>query len=120
MMSRVRHYAHSLQREIPVGSALAQLLQPTRRTSSAGTSAIRWSCSTESRRYFDDTYEIAVLEACVHELIELFAPRLVMGISDEISSTGDLKRVRRVGEIVAEYNATSLAGQSALDPGGDP
>ena len=43
-----------------------------------------------------------------------------MGISDEISSTGDLKRVRRVGEIVAEYNATSLAGQSALDPGGDP
>ena len=70
--------------------------------------------------YFDDTYEIEVLEACVHELIELFAPRLVLGISDEISSTGDLKRVRRVGEIVAEYNATSLAGQSALDPGGDP
>ena len=70
--------------------------------------------------YSDDTHEIEVLEACVHELIELFAPRLVLGISDEISSTGDLKRVRRVGEIVAEYNATSLAGQSALDPGGDP
>lgn len=55
--------------------------------------------------YFDDTYEVEVLEACVHELIELFAPRLVLGISDEISSTGDLERVRRVGEIVDAYNA---------------
>ena len=55
--------------------------------------------------YFDDTYGIDVLEACVHEIIELFAPNLVLGISDEISSTGDLERVRRVGEIVDDYNA---------------
>ena len=38
-------------------------------------------------------------------LIELFAPKLVLGISDEISSTGDLERVRIVGAIVDEYNA---------------
>jgi hypothetical protein len=55
--------------------------------------------------YFDDTYSVAALEDCVHRAIELFAPRLVLGISDEISSTGDLERVRRVGQIVGEYNA---------------
>ena len=37
-------------------------------------------------------------------VIDLFAPNLVLGISDEISSTGDLERVRLVGEIVEEYN----------------
>jgi len=29
----------------------------------------------------------------------------VLGISDEISSTGDLERIRFVGEIVDRYNA---------------
>jgi hypothetical protein len=55
--------------------------------------------------YFDDTFSVAVLEACARRLIELFAPKLVLGISDEISSTGDLERVRVVGKIVDEYNA---------------
>lgn len=54
--------------------------------------------------YFDDTFPESVLVDCVHRLIELFAPRLVLGISDEISSTGDLERVRTVGHIVDEYN----------------
>jgi len=43
---------------------------------------------------------------CVHRLIDLFAPRLVLGISDELSSNGDIERVRLVGEIVATYNAS--------------
>jgi hypothetical protein len=30
----------------------------------------------------------------------------VLGISDEISSTGDLDRIRIVGQIVDEYNAS--------------
>lgn len=46
---------------------------------------------------------------CVHKLIDLFAPRLILGISDEISSTGDIERIRLVGRIVEEYNA-SLPG----------
>jgi hypothetical protein len=54
--------------------------------------------------YFDDTFSESVLAECVHRLLELFAPRLVLGISDEISSTGDLERVRLVGRIVDEYN----------------
>lgn len=55
--------------------------------------------------YFDDTFPVSTLEACTRQLIELFAPRLVLGISDEISSTGDIERVRMVGQIVDEYNA---------------
>ena len=37
-------------------------------------------------------------------LIDLFAPNLILGISDEISSTGDIERVRVVKEIVDRYN----------------
>ena len=55
--------------------------------------------------YFDDTFTVDTLVDCVRRIIDLFAPRLVLGISDEISSTGDLDRVRRVGEIVNEHNA---------------
>ena len=55
--------------------------------------------------YFDETFPVGVLEECVHRLIELFAPRLVLGISDELSSTGDIERIRVVGEIVDAYNA---------------
>lgn len=35
--------------------------------------------------------------------IEYFHPRLVLGISDEISPVGDIERVRMVSEICAEY-----------------
>ncbi|MBN1555620.1 MAG: hypothetical protein JXA11_12815 [Phycisphaerae bacterium] len=55
--------------------------------------------------FFDHTFSEEVLIECTHRVLELFAPRLVLGISDEISSTGDLERVRRVGQIVEEYNA---------------
>ncbi len=55
--------------------------------------------------YFDDSFPVEVLIECVHKLIELFAPKLVLGISDEMSSTGDIERIRIVGDIVEEYNA---------------
>ncbi|MCC7205156.1 MAG: hypothetical protein IT441_08760 [Phycisphaeraceae bacterium] len=54
---------------------------------------------------FDTTYPLSVLEDYTHRLIELFAPKLVLGISDEISSTGDIERIRVVGRIVDDYNA---------------
>ncbi len=54
--------------------------------------------------YFDELFPIETLVECVERLIELFAPKLVLGISDEISSTGNLERVRLVGQIVNEYN----------------
>ena len=55
---------------------------------------------------------ISMLEDYTHRLIEMFAPRLVLGISDEISSTGDIERVRVVGRIVDENNAAE-GGQEA-------
>ena len=55
--------------------------------------------------YFDETFPVDVLEECVHRLIELFAPKLVLGISDEMSSMGDIERIRIVGKIVDDYNA---------------
>ena len=56
--------------------------------------------------YFDEYYSVSRLEDCVRRLIELFAPKLVLGISDELSSTGDIERIRLVGNIVDEYNGT--------------
>jgi hypothetical protein len=54
---------------------------------------------------FDETYPVEMLVETAERVVELFAPRLVLGISDEISSTGDIERVRVVGEIVDRYNA---------------
>jgi hypothetical protein len=55
--------------------------------------------------YFDETYSEETLIECTKKIIDLFAPKLVLGISDEISSTGDVERVRTVGDIVDEYNS---------------
>jgi len=60
--------------------------------------------------YFDETFPVGVLEECTHRLIELFAPKLILGISDEISATGDLERVRLVGRIVDAYNGQQEPG----------
>jgi hypothetical protein len=54
--------------------------------------------------YFDETFSEETLVDCAQTIIDLFAPNLVLGISDEISSTGDLARIRVVGEIVDAYN----------------
>lgn len=56
--------------------------------------------------FFDETFPVSTLEACARELIELFAPKLVLGISDEISSTGDIERIRVVNKIVDQYNSS--------------
>ena len=45
-------------------------------------------------------YPERLLEDCVKRLVELFYPRLVLGISDEIPPDGDIERVRKVGEWV--------------------
>lgn len=53
---------------------------------------------------FDLTFPESMLIDYTHQLIELFAPKLILGISDELSSTGDIERIRTVGRIVDEYN----------------
>ena len=54
---------------------------------------------------FDERYSEDDLLNQAREVIELFAPNLILGISDEISSTGDIERVRLVGKLVDEYNS---------------
>lgn len=55
-----------------------------------------------------DTVEayFRALEESHDRLIDLFAPKLVLGISDEISSHGEIERIRVVGRIVEKYNAS--------------
>jgi hypothetical protein len=54
---------------------------------------------------FNPEFPVADLVRQVEELIAKFAPRLVLGISDELSYTADIERVRLVGEMVDDYNA---------------
>ncbi len=61
---------------------------------------------------FDETYPVETLIECTHRIIDMFAPRLVLGISDELSSTGDIERVRMVGEIVQAHNDRLARGSS--------
>lgn len=56
--------------------------------------------------YFEKTYSEQTLIDCAKRCIELFAPNLILGISDEMSSTGEIERIRLVGDIVDEYNAS--------------
>lgn len=53
---------------------------------------------------FEPTFPLEELERQTRQIIELFAPKLVLGISDEMPSCGDIERVRFVGKIVEEYN----------------
>lgn len=56
--------------------------------------------------YFDTIFPEQQLIDCTRKIIDLFAPKLILGISDEISSTGDIERVRIVKDIVDEFNAS--------------
>ncbi len=54
---------------------------------------------------FDTTYSEEELAEFTEKLIRLFAGQLILGISDEMSSQGDLERIRLVGKIVDDHNA---------------
>jgi hypothetical protein len=50
--------------------------------------------------FFLRSFPLETLTDCVQRVVELFYPRLVLGISDEIPPDGDIERVRLVGELV--------------------
>ena len=54
---------------------------------------------------FDPEYPLDELLQQASRVIELFAPRLILGISDEISATGEIDRLRAVGDLVDQFNA---------------
>ena len=54
---------------------------------------------------FNEEYPVSVLKETTQKLIDLFAGHLILGISDEMSSVGDIERIKVVGEIVDNHNA---------------
>lgn len=54
---------------------------------------------------FDDIFPEEELVKQTEQIIKSFGPKLVLGISDEISSTGNIERIKLVGKIVDDYNA---------------
>jgi hypothetical protein len=44
-------------------------------------------------------------EETTRKVIETFSPNLILGVSDEPSPVCDIERVRRVAEILKEYDA---------------
>jgi hypothetical protein len=55
--------------------------------------------------HFLPDFPLQELEECVATLLERQAPRLILGISDEISPPGEIERVRRVTQIIEESSA---------------
>jgi len=52
--------------------------------------------------YFLPHYSLETLVECVKRVVELFHPRLVLGISDELPPDGDIERVRLIGDLVQD------------------
>ena len=52
--------------------------------------------------YFLRSFSVETVIDCVRRVVDLFYPRLVLGISDEMPPDGDIERVRLVGELVQE------------------
>ena len=55
---------------------------------------------------FSDIYPIEMLEEQALKLIDLFAGKLILGISDEMASHGDIDRVKFITELVEKHNAS--------------
>lgn len=53
--------------------------------------------------YFLPIIEEDKLKTFVHEMLDLFAPHIIPGISDMLPPDGDIERVRLVGNIIANY-----------------
>ena len=54
---------------------------------------------------FNDYHSVAELESYAKRIIDLFAPKLILGISDELSSTGQIERIGVISDLVDRYNS---------------
>jgi uroporphyrinogen-III decarboxylase len=52
--------------------------------------------------FFLPSFPLEELKACTEEVVRLFHPRLILGVSDEVPPDSDIERVRMVGEWVQE------------------
>jgi hypothetical protein len=51
--------------------------------------------------FFLPQYSMDTLLECAQQVVDLFYPNLVLGISDELPPDGDIERVRQIGEWAA-------------------
>lgn len=65
---------------------------------------------------FDETFGVEEFLACVRKVVELFAPQPVLGISEEISSSGRIGRLLPIRDIVEEYNAGPRGARAPKGP----
>lgn len=48
-------------------------------------------------------YPLSKLEEFARKVLEMFSPNLILGVSDEVPPTADIIRVKRISQIVEEY-----------------
>ncbi len=54
--------------------------------------------------YFLKDYSLEFTVDFARKVIDMFAPRLVLGVSDEISSVGEIDKIAAISELVSEIN----------------
>ncbi|MFX0074735.1 MAG: uroporphyrinogen decarboxylase family protein, partial [Candidatus Hermodarchaeota archaeon] len=56
---------------------------------------------------FLSEYDYSYLEAYTQKVLELFSPHLILGISDELSPNGDIRKIEKLKELVNQFNLRS-------------
>ncbi len=64
--------------------------------------------------FFLPEYPVEELLEYTEKVLHLFAPRLILGISDEISPPGDIERVKMVTDLVKDWNQSHRGGENGL------
>lgn len=52
--------------------------------------------------FLPDQYPVEALIECARKVVDLFYPRLVLGVSDEVPPDSDIERVRLIGELAQQ------------------
>lgn len=65
--------------------------------------------------FLPDLYPVECLTDSVHQVVDLFYPRLVLGVSDEVPPDSDIERVRMVGQIVNALNKQALLARESVN-----
>jgi hypothetical protein len=55
------------------------------------------------------------LEDFTKQILKLFSPRIILGISDQLPPNGDIEKVRMVSEIVEQFKMRLVVGLSSFD-----
>ena len=65
--------------------------------------------------HFLDMVSEQELEDFTKQILKLFSPRIILGISDQLPPNGDIEKVRMVSEIVEQFKMRLVVGLSSFD-----